>query len=200
VIGPTAPLTTTGPPGPGRGEHREHSSTAPGAERIAAGDEQALEECYRLHGPMVRSYLRRFVTNDEADDLRQTVFMEVWRSRGRVGAGRPFEGWLFGIARKRAIGQLRRRHQQVISIDVARELAGVDGDQFVDRLAWAAEVRSAMTRLSEEQQEAIELSYFGDLSQQQIASRLGVPVGTVKARMGREMRKLAILIGGDPSP
>jgi len=169
------------------------------AQRIAAGDEHALEESYRLHGPMVRSYLRRFVTNDEADDLVQTVFMEVWRSRGRVDANRPFEAWLFGIARKRAIDQLRRGHHQVISIDVARELTGADGDQFVDRLAWAAEVRSALSRLSDEQQEVIALSYFGDLTQQQIASRLGVPVGTVKARMARGMRKLANLVEGAPS-
>jgi len=175
------------------------SSMASVAQRIAAGDEHALEESYRLHGPMVRSYLRRFVTDDEADDLLQTVFMEVWRSRGRVDADRPFEAWLFGIARKRAIDQLRRGHHQVISIDVARELAGVDGDHFVDRLVWAAEVRSAMTRLSDEQQEVIELSYFGDLTQQQIASRLGVPVGTVKARMARGMRKLADLVQGAPS-
>ena len=97
-----------------------------------------LEECYRLYGPMVRGYLRHFVAGEEVDDLLQIVFLEVWRSRDRVDADRPFEAWLFGIARKRAIDQLRRRHHEVVSVDAIRELSGEDGDEFVERLAWAA--------------------------------------------------------------
>ena len=102
--------------------------------------------------------------------------------------------------RKRAIDQLRRRHHKVVSVDAIRELSGEDGDQFVERLAWAAEVRAAMTRLSVDQQEAIEVSYFGDLTQQEIATKLGIPIGTVKARMARGMRRLtAIVAGGELS-
>ena len=171
------------------------SSPSVGA-RIAHGDERALEESYRLYGPMVRGYLRRFVPGDEADDLLQIVFLEVWRSRDRLDASRPFEAWLFGIARKRAIDQLRRRHHEVVSVDAIRELSGEDGDQFVERLAWAAELRAALTQLSDDQQDVIELSYFGDLTQQQIAAKLGIPIGTVKARMARGMRRLAALVDG----
>ena len=54
--------------------------------RLANGDERALEESYRLYGPMVRGYLRRFVAGDEIDDLLQIVFLEVWRTRDRVDA------------------------------------------------------------------------------------------------------------------
>ncbi len=164
--------------------------------RIAQGDERALEECYRLYGPMVRGYLRHFVPGDEADDLLQIVFLEVWRCRDRFDAGKPFEAWLFGIARKRAIDQLRRRRHDVVSVDTIRDLSGEDGDQFVERLAWAAELRSALTQLSVDQQEVIELSYFEDLTQQQIAGKLDVPIGTVKARMARGMRRLAALVDG----
>jgi len=171
------------------------SSPSVGA-RIAHGDERALEECYRLYGPMVRGYLRHFVPGDEADDLLQIVFLEVWRSRDRLDASRPFEAWLFGIARKRAIDQLRRRHHEVVSVDAIRELSGEDGDQFVERLAWAAEVRAALTQLSTDQQEVIELSYFGDFTQQEIAAKLDIPIGTVKARMARGMRRLATLVDG----
>ena len=84
----------------------------------------------------------------------------------------------------------------MVSVDAIRELSGEDGDEFVERLAWAAEVRSALTQLSVDQQEVIELSYFGDLTQQQIASKLALPIGTVKARMARGMRRLAALIDG----
>ena len=164
--------------------------------RLARGDESALEESYRVYGPMVRGYLRRFVPVDEVDDLLQIVFLEVWRSRDRVDAGRPFEAWLFGIARKRAIDHLRRHQHEVVSVDTIRELSGEDGDRIVDRMAWAAEVRAALTRLSVDQQEVIEMSYFGDLTQQQIAATLGVPIGTVKARMARGMRRLAAHLDG----
>jgi RNA polymerase sigma factor (sigma-70 family) len=170
------------------------------AQRIVDDDERALEDSYRLYGPMVRSYLRRFVDADEADDVLQVVFLELWRSRERIDPSRPLEGWLFGIARKRAIDQLRRRRPGVIPMDAVRDLVGDDGDRFVDRVAWAAEVRGGLNRLPVEQQEAIELSYFGDLTQQEIAAQLGIPVGTVKARMARGMRRLAAVVDGADLP
>ncbi len=157
-----------------------------------------MEECYRLYGPIsVHGYLRHFVPTEEADDLLGIPSSS--RSGGvsdRVDPSRPFEAWLFGIARKRAVDQLRRRHHEVVSVDAIREFSGEDGDEFVERLAWAAQVRSALTQLSVDQQEVIELSYFGDLTQQQIASKLALPIGTVKARMARGMRRLAALIDG----
>ena len=166
------------------------------AQRIADGDERALTEAYHLYGPMVRGYLRRFVDRDEVDDVLQVVFLELWRSRERIDSSRPFEAWLFGIARKRAIDQLRRRRHGVIPVDTIRELMGEDGDRFVERIAWAAEIKAALEGLPDEQQEAIELSYFGDLTQQEIAGRLDVPLGTVKARMARGMQRLARRIDG----
>ena len=72
-----------------------------------------------------------------------------------------------------------------------RELAGEDGRQLIDRLAWASEVRRALGALPEVQRESIELAYFGDHTQVQIAERLGVPLGTVKARMARGMQRLS---------
>jgi len=170
------------------------SATVSIGQRIADADELALEESYRLYGPMVRSYLRRFVGAGEADDLLQVVFLELWRSRDRIDPTRPFEAWLLGIARKRAIDQLRRRRHDVVSLEALHELVGDDGDSFVDRVAWAAELRAGLERLPFEQQEAIELSYFGDLSQQEISAELGIPIGTVKARMARGMRRLASLV------
>ncbi len=176
----------------------ESPSTAASAlvQRVIEGDDQALEETYRLYGPLVRNYLRRYVSRDEAEDVLQTVFLEVWRSRDRIDASRPFEGWLFGIARKRAIDQLRSRRHEVVSVESVRELIGDDGDQLVDQMAWAAEVRVALNRLPAEQQRAIELSYFEHLTQQEIASQLGVPIGTVKARMARGMRRLTSIVTG----
>ena len=166
--------------------------------RIVDGQKQALEECYRLYGSMVRAYLRRFVGAEEADDLLQVVFLEVWRSRERIDPSRPLEAWLFGIARKRAIDHLRRRRHDVVFADSVRELVGEDGEAFAEKLAWSAEIQVALARLSSEQREAISLSYFGGLSQREISTHLGIPLGTVKARMARGMRQLSVaIIGGE---
>ncbi len=167
------------------------------ADRIARADQGALEQAYRTYGASVRAYLRRFLRPEEVDDLLQIVFLEVWRSRNRIDPGQPFEGWLFGIARKRAIDELRRRSRDIIPVDAARELMGPDGADFAEAVAWSAELRAGLARIPAEQREAIELSYFGGLTQTEIADQLGIPVGTVKARMARGMHRLtAMLVGG----
>ena len=164
-------------------------------QRLVDGDERALEECYQRYGPSVRGYLRRFVPSPDVEDVLQDTFLDVWRSRGKLDPGRRFEPWLFAIARRRAIDALRRR-RGVVDVAVVRDLMGEDGNQLAEQLAWAAEVRAALAQMSAEQREAIELAYFGQLTQREIADRLGIPLGTVKARVSRGLRRLAVLMEG----
>ena len=163
--------------------------------RLAAGEEGAINECYSALGPMVLGYLRRFVSRDEAEDVLQRVFYEVWRNRDRYDPARSLEAWVLGIARKRAIDQLRRRHANVVPLEELRDIAGDDGRELAERYARATEVRAALERLPAEQREALTLAYFGDLTQTQVAERLGVPLGTVKARTFRGLRRLADILG-----
>lgn len=165
------------------------------ASRLAAGDPKALEECYRLLGPLVRGFLRRFVSAGDVDDLLQATFLDVWQGRRRVDPARGLEPLVFTIARRRAIDHLRRQ-RQVLDLGALRQLVGDDGDRVVDQLAWAGVVRSALLGLSPEQREAIELAYFHHLTQPEIAKRLGVPLGTVKARTARGLRRLAASLEG----
>ena len=163
--------------------------------RLAAGEAGAINECYAALGPMVLGYLRRFVPRDDAEDVLQRVFYEVWRNRDRYDPTRSLEAWVLGIARKRAIDLLRRRHANVVPIDELREIAGDDGRELAERYARASEVRAALERLPREQREALTLAYFGDLTQTEISDRLGVPLGTVKARTFRGLRRLADILG-----
>ena len=163
--------------------------------RLAAGEEGAINECYSALGPMVLGYLRRFVPRDEAEDVLQRVFYEVWRNRDRYDPARSLEAWMLGIARKRAIDQLRRRHANVVPLEELRDIAGDDGRELAERYARATEVRAALERLPAEQREVLTLAYFGDLTQVQVAERLGVPLGTVKARTFRGLRRLAGILG-----
>jgi RNA polymerase sigma factor (sigma-70 family) len=172
----------------------EQGATADLGARLAAGEEGAINEAYAALGPMVLGYLRRFVPHDEAEDVLQQVFYELWRNRDRYDPTRSLEAWVLGIARKRAIDQLRRRHANVVPIEELRDLAGDDGRELADRYARASEVRGALARLPAEQREVLTLAYFGGLTQTEIADRLGVPLGTVKARTFRGLRRLADLL------
>jgi RNA polymerase sigma-70 factor (ECF subfamily) len=161
------------------------------AVRLRSGDERALEECYRRHGPMVRAYVGRFVPRDDCEDIVQQTFFELWRSRDRLDPTRSVIAFVLSVARKRAIDHLRRRKNVVVDVHQLRDLVGDDGDVILERLAWASDVRRGLDSLVAEQRETLELAYFGGLTQREIADRLDVPIGTVKARMARGMHRLA---------
>jgi RNA polymerase sigma factor (sigma-70 family) len=163
-------------------------------EGLRAGNKQALEDCYRLTAPLVRDYVRRFVPPAEVDDITQQVFLDLWRSHQRVDPARGLVPLLLTIARNRSIDYLRKRRHVVVDVAQLRGLMGEDGDRLIEGLAWAAEVRRALQALPDAQRQAIELAYFGQHTQREIAIRLGVPLGTVKARMWRGMRQLATTV------
>lgn len=170
--------------------------------RLAAADESALEDAYTEFAPAVLSYVSRYVGRDEAEDVVQRTFLDAWRNADRYDPRQRFSGWLFTIAHRRAIDTLRTRRHRVVDVDSVRELAGEDGRETAERFADAADVRAAVARLPDHEREVVELTYFADLSQKEIADRLGVPLGTVKARASRGTRRLGEMIranqeGGD---
>ena len=99
--------------------------------------------------------------------------------------------WKLGIARKRAIDHLRRRRNLAVAPNDLDDVAGDDGRELAERYARAHEVRDALNRLPDEQREVLVLAYFGRLTQPEIAAHLDVPLGTVKARAFRGLRRLA---------
>ena len=163
--------------------------------RLAKGDSRAVEDVYEALGPRVLSYLRRRVPYDEAEDVMQRVFFEVWRSRDRFDPDRSLEAWVFAIARKRAIDYLRRPRHVTVPIELVRDLADADGREVADSLVWAREVRRCLDRLPAEQRVVLELAYFGGRTQVEIAEQLGLPLGTVKARMFRGLRRMGHAMG-----
>jgi len=163
-------------------------------QRLADGDESALEECYARYGPTVLAYVRRHVGPDEAEDVLQHTFLDLWRHSDRYDPRQSLGGWVFTIARRRAIDALRRRRPAVVQVDTLRDLVGEDGREIAERFAWAADVRAAMTRLPDAQRETLELAYFADHTQRDISRLLHVPIGTVKARMARGTRALGDLL------
>ncbi|MGI8330774.1 sigma-70 family RNA polymerase sigma factor [Actinomadura scrupuli] len=156
----------------------------------------SLEDCYAALTPMVRRYVRRHVPVNDVDDVVQVVFLEVWRHQRRYDPARSLEAWVLGIARKRAIDHLRarwRHDRRVVPLDET-VTAAVPGRIDADLIDQAQDVRDALAALSPVQREAIELAYFGDLTQREIAERLGTPLGTIKARTARGLDRLGVLL------
>jgi RNA polymerase sigma-70 factor (ECF subfamily) len=157
--------------------------------RISGGELAALEELYDRYKTMAYSIAYR-VTNDAtlAEDVVQDAFLGAWRNAARyVEARGSVKTWLLSIVHHRAIDAIRRRRptSELPDIDAglpdALTLPDVWGE--VSASLDAASVREAMVALSDVQREAIELAYFGGLTQQEIAERTGTPLGTVKSRV-----------------
>lgn len=163
--------------------------------RLATGEPSALADAYAAFGPSMLSYVTRFVGPTDAEDVVQRTFLDAWRNAGAYDPRRRFSGWLFTIARRRALDQLRSRRGTLVDLEQLGDLVGEDGRETAQRSADAAELRSALARMPEHERCVLELSYFAQLSQQEIADRLGVPLGTVKARGSRGTRRLRQLMG-----
>ena len=174
-----------------RERHPDESAVDEVTRRLRDGDETALSTAYATHGQSVRSYVSRFVPTSEVDDLVQQTFIEVWRSRQRIDPQRPLIAFVLGVARKRSIDFLRKRRHDVVDVTQVRELVGQQGDELLQQTVWASEVHRGLATLPEDQRVVVTLAYFEDLTQSQIAQRLGVPLGTVKARMARGLARLA---------
>lgn len=163
-------------------------------ERLNQGQPEALEDCYRTLGPLVMSYLARYVPQPDIEDVMQRVFYEVWRVHERYDPNLSLRGWVLGIARKRAIDHLRKRRDVVVPLDSMREITGEDGREIAERLVWADEVRTALDMLPQLQREVIELAYFQGYTQTQIAAALDIALGTVKTRTSRGLQRMAGLL------
>ena len=114
----------------------------------------------------------------------------------RFDHDRRIEPWVLAIAKRRAIDHLRHRRGHP-SDPSATFRSSATRQSFTDAHAEASELRDSACTLPVEQRETLELAYFHDLTQPQIAEQLGVPLGTVKARSFRALRKLAATLVPD---
>ena len=180
--------------GPGYERTNVEAALAEIGERLNKGEPAALEDAYRTLGPLVMSYLSRYVPQPDIEDVMQRVFYEIWRVHERFDPDQSLRAWTLGIARKRAIDHLRKRRDVVVDMDSMREITGDDGREIADRLVWADEVRGALDLLPDVQREVIELAYFESYTQAEIAIALDIPLGTVKTRTARGLQRLSGLL------
>lgn len=167
---------------------------------VARGDEQALAAIYDRYRLILFGLILRILHDrQEAEDVLQEAFLQVWRRATDFdeSRGRAFT-WLVTIARSRALDRLRSLGSRAKLADevVAHSLGDAAGDAAADALRseQGVIVRRALAELPEEQRQALFLAYFEGLTQSEIADRLGDPLGTVKTRMRSGLIRLRELL------
>jgi RNA polymerase sigma-70 factor, ECF subfamily len=156
--------------------------------RTAAGDLDAFHDFYRRNAGRVIAFIRQ-VSHDPAtvEDIAQEVFLTVWRKAGTFKPERGDAlGWLYTLTRNKAVDSWRRPERREVATPVPHRPERGAGDLPLI-------LRQALARLRPEQRQAIALAYFGDLTYEETASRLALPVGTLKSRIRvglRAMREL----------
>ncbi len=169
--------------------------------RITEQDEAALATLYDRYSSLLFSLSLRIVKErQEAEDLLQDVFLQVWEKAASFDHNRGhLYGWLVTLARNRSIDRIRhrqslqRRHQKLEEgaiLDAPIQQASNSPLETVVALERASYVREAMQTIPQEQKDVIMLAYFGGYSQSEVATILQIPLGTVKTRTRQGMRKL----------
>ncbi|HWZ95394.1 MAG TPA: sigma-70 family RNA polymerase sigma factor [Opitutaceae bacterium] len=166
-------------------------------QRMAGGDRTAFSELYdRFSRPLYSAALRILGDARETEDIVHDVFLTIWEKSAAFSPGRGTAfGWAVTLTRNRAIDRLRlrKRRGELLSAAVPADLGYDEAAGTTDTLVFkekARLVRSALAALPIEQKQALELAFFGGLTQEQIAENLNQPLGTVKARIRRGLLKL----------
>ena len=155
---------------------------------VQRGDRDAYRALLDDVGPMVRHYVRMRVRNaEEANDVYQDVLMALHKARHTYDATRPFEPWLFAIARRIVV---RRRSEgaargaREVLMHTLPEIA-VEGDGSLK-----LRLEQALRRLTPDQREALSLLKLDGLSIEAAAPRAGTTTGALKVRAHRAYRTL----------
>ena len=170
--------------------------------RLARGDEAALEPLYDRYGKLIYSLAMRVVRDTAAaEEVVQEVFVRLWRSAASFDPARGHvHAWLMRITHNLALNEVRRRQSRPVTAasddweTSSATLVDQDAARDPARMATlnerAALVRAALLELPPAQRQAIELAFFGGLSQAEVAAATGDPLGTVKSRIRVGMQRL----------
>jgi len=165
---------------------------------LARSDDSALAELYdRYGGPAYRLALRVVRDAALAQDAVQDAFLTAWRTASGFDPRRgSVSTWLLTLVHRRAVDVVRREDRRRGSpLDGAPVASGDATDETAETRELRRDVQAALKELSTAEREALELAYYGGLSQSEIAEKLGVPLGTVKSRMFAGLARLRDALG-----
>ena len=168
-------------------------------ERVANGEVEALRSLYQCYAPRAMAIAMRILrSSQEAEDVVQDTFIDLWRRSAQFDSTRGSAyAWVATIARSRAIDRLRASETsgRSVAMDEVLSTEAPPSPAELTQERWdQARVALALEALPPEQRETIQLAYFEGLSQSEIATKTGSPLGTVKMRVKLAIAKLAGLL------
>ena len=171
--------------------------------RIASGDQNAVQDCLKAYGGLVWSLARRMLRNqDDAEDAVQEIFVDIWKNAERFDASQSSETTFIAmIARRRIIDRIRysaRRISPDSLEDVIAEPAS-QADRNLQMSVEANEAAKALSALRPEQRQVLQLSIVQGLSHQEISDATGMPLGTVKTHARRGIIQAREILGVGPT-
>jgi RNA polymerase sigma-70 factor (ECF subfamily) len=179
--------------------------------RCLAGDQRACRDLVKRFQRPVFSILVRMVRRaEDAEDLTQETFVRMFRALERYDPERPFSSWLFTIASRLAIDHLRRRRVPTISLSQVEPGSheertievpdrGPGPDEVTSNAEEEVRTRDLIDSLPPHYRIVVLLRHQQDLSYEEIAEALQMPLGTVKARIHRARALLKARIEGTTS-
>ena len=162
--------------------------------RVASGDERALSDLYDRYAGLVYGAGLRYLGDwGAAEDLVQDVFVSVWRGAGGFDPGKArFATWIFRITRNRATDLIRRRSARIKTVgeDLSKPHLEPGEADSTGGIARSFDVAAGLSRISPTHREVLVLAYMEGLTQREISTRTGTPLGTVKSRTTAALRSL----------
>jgi RNA polymerase sigma-70 factor, ECF subfamily len=175
---------------------------------IAAGEWEYVRPLIERHEAALIAFLRRITGRPaDADDIFQEVWLRVVKSARSYDPAQRFSAWLFTIAWNRVRDYWRRRADvdaRRVDHERSREWLNVPAetppaDEEILEAERGRRLREIVASLPDPLAEVVGLRYFEDLSEKEMAARLGVPLGTVKSRLHHGIRRLASMLGEERS-
>ena len=167
-------------------------------ELVARSDDGALAELYDRYSRASYGLALRILRDESlAQDAVQEAFLAVWRTAGRFVAEKAKAStWILTIVHRRAVDVVRReeRRRGDPLDDDTPQPSGVATDEEADLRTRRTAIQQVLRRLPDEQRQALELAYYGGLTQSELAERLGLPLGTIKSRMFAGLARLRDLL------
>jgi RNA polymerase sigma factor (sigma-70 family) len=163
--------------------------------RIAAGDREALSELYARYQRALFNYLLQLTPDyGLAEEILQDTLVAVWKSAHRFEGRSSLQTWLIGIARRQAHNTLRQRKLPLAGESELEGLAATEPEAFTLASIARDELAGAFRQLAPLHREVLALVFVYELSYQETAAILDVPVGTVKSRICNARRALRSLL------
>jgi RNA polymerase sigma-70 factor (ECF subfamily) len=160
-------------------------------------DRAAFAQLVTRHQSAVRTVLRRLTRGDMglADDLAQDTFVLAWRNIRHFRFEARFSTWIYRIAINAWRSEARRKREVLLDLDEGELPADDVGEEMPDIVA-RVDLERALATLSDGERAAIAACYYADLSHEEAAQALGIPVGTVKTHVLRGKAKLRARLAG----